>query len=153
QTSAVKVTQLPTPGATTSVNTINPTVQVQGPFSGSVQGPANVLSSGRLSLREAVERGVQYNLGAIGQTQAEREDRGLRRSALSVLLPNLNGYTAETVQQTNLQALGLGRGFIFPGVSVPAIVGPFNFFDLRATLSQSLIDRTAFNNYRSSVET
>src|SRR5262245_19577923 len=51
QTGSVTATQTPTPGTTTSVNTINPTVQTQGPYSGSVWGAARVPFSGRLSLR------------------------------------------------------------------------------------------------------
>src|SRR5262245_8139007 len=40
QAGSVTVTQTPTPGTTTSVNTINPAIQTQGPFSGSVWGAA-----------------------------------------------------------------------------------------------------------------
>jgi outer membrane protein TolC len=153
QTGAVKATQLPVPGTTTSVNTINPSVQVQGPYGGSVDGMANVLATGKLSLREAVQRGLRYNLGAIDQQAAIRQARGQSRIARSVLLPNLNGNASETWQQVNLRALGLGAGELFPGISVPPIVGPFNFFDLRATLTQIVFDRTALNNYRSAKDT
>ena len=38
QGGSVSVTQAPVPGVTTTVNTINPNVQVQGNFSGSVTG-------------------------------------------------------------------------------------------------------------------
>src|SRR5215813_6736644 len=68
QTGSVTATQTPTPGTTTSVNTINPTVQTQGPFSGSVWGAARAPFSVRLSLREAVARGIDFNLGAVGLT-------------------------------------------------------------------------------------
>ena len=71
----------------------------------------------------------------------------------SALLPNLNGNTSETVQQVNLRAFGVRVTSPVPGFSIPTIVGPFNFFDLRATLTQTVIDRTALNNYRSSAET
>jgi outer membrane protein TolC len=145
---------LPTPGTTTSVNTINPAVQVQGPYTGSVQAKATVLTTGKLSFREAIQRGLDYNLGAISQNRAVLQSRGQSRSALSSLLPNVNAYTSETVQQINLLAIGLGTGSIFPiGRSIPSVVGPFNFFDLRATLNQTVFDRTALYNYRSSVET
>jgi outer membrane protein TolC len=154
QTGSVRTTELPIPGATTSVNTINPAVQVQGPYTGSVQPKTNVLASGKLSLREAIQRGLEYNLGAISQTQAVMQSRGQSRSSLSALLPNLNAYTSETVQQINLLAIGLGTGSIFPaGVRIPTVVGPFHFFDLRATLNQTIFDRTALYNYRSTVET
>jgi outer membrane protein TolC len=35
---------------------------------------------------------------------------------------------------------------------VPTVVGPFNYFDLRSTLTQKVFDMTALNNYRSAKE-
>src|SRR5262249_29634999 len=69
------------------------------------------------------------------------------------LLPNLSGYLSETVQQINLGATGFSFdqqiGQLVPGLSIPSVVGPFNFFDLRATLTQRVIDMTAWKNYGS----
>ena len=62
---SVATTQTPIPGATTSVNTINTTVQVSGPFAGS--SPSNTPFSGKLSFNEAIQRGLEFNLGATGQ--------------------------------------------------------------------------------------
>ena len=81
-----------------------------------------------------------------------RQARGQARVARSSLLPNLNGALRESVQQTNLVALGLRFNIPIPGVSIPTIVGPFNYFDLRATLTQTVADLTALNNYRSAQE-
>jgi outer membrane protein TolC len=120
---------------------------VQGPYAGSARSTTRFPFSGRLSLRDAIERAVEFNLGAVGLTQAARQARGQTRIARSALLPNLNGMLSETVQQTNLAALGVR--FNFPGFSPPTVVGPFNFFDVRATLSQTVFDLTARNNYRS----
>jgi outer membrane protein TolC len=64
----------------------------------------------------------------------------------------LNASLSETVQQTNLQALGVRFNFPVPGFSPPTIVGPFNFFDLRASLTQTVLDLTARNNYRATKE-
>jgi outer membrane protein TolC len=148
---AVNTVQTPVPGVTSSVNTLNTSVQVQGPYAGSVSGAAKPFS-GKLSLREAVGRALEYNLGTEGLTQAMRQARGQARVARSSLLPNVNGYLRESVQQTNLQALGLRFNFSFPGISIPTIVGPFNYYDLRATLTQTVADLTALNNYRSAQE-
>ena len=151
QTGTVTINESPVPGTTTSVNTINPTVQVQGPYAGSAE--SKIPLSGKLSLREAVERGLQYNLGSVGISQAVRQAHGQSRVARSALLPNVNGNLAETVEQLNLAAQGLH--FIVPsfaGFSVPSIVGPFNYFDLRATLTQTVVDFTARDNYRSAKE-
>ena len=151
QTGSVTATETPVSGTTNSVNTINPSVQVLGAYAGSTEsGPP---FSGKLSLREAVERGLKYNLGAIGLSNLVRQAHGQSTVARSALLPNVNGNLSETVEQLNLRAQGVhfnappGGGF-----SVPRIVGPFNFFDLRATLSQTLVDLTARNNYRSAME-
>src|SRR5262249_26225632 len=70
QTGSVTTAQSPVPGTTTSVNTINPTVQIQGPFAGSALSTSRLPFTGRLSFREAIERGTDFNLGAIGLTQA-----------------------------------------------------------------------------------
>jgi outer membrane protein TolC len=156
QTGSVTATQTPTPGATTSINTINPTIQTQGPFSGSVWGAARVPFSGRLSLREAVGRGIDFNLGAVGLTNAVAESRAQRKIVRSALLPNISGYLSETVQQINLGATGFSFdqriGQLIPGLSIPSVVGPFNFFDLRATLNQKVFDVTAWKNYGSAKE-
>ncbi len=149
---AVSATESPVPGTTTSINTINPTIQVQGPYAGSAQSTAKIPFSGKLSLRDAVARAVEYNLGAIGLTQAVRQSRGQTRVARSSLLPNLNANLSETVEQINLRAQGLRVSVPIPGFSFPTVVGPFNFFDLRAGLSQTVLDLTQLNNYRSARE-
>lgn len=135
--------ETPVPGTTTSVNTLNSTLQVQGPFTGSASSIAARPFTGKLSFREAIERGLDYNLGPVGLAQAIRQARGQQISARAALLPNLNATFRENELKTDLQALGIS----FPGV--PKVVGPFNYFDLRATLTQNLGDMTAINNYRS----
>lgn len=147
QNGSVNATQSPVPGTTTSINTLNPSIQVQGPFTGSVSGPP---FSGKLSLHEAIQRGLRYNLGAVNLSNAAQQIHGQSRVARSALMPNVNGSLAETVEQLDLQANGVRIKSPFPGVSIPSIVGPFNFFDLRARLSQTVFDLTAWNNYRSS---
>ena len=152
QGGGVTTTETAVPGTTTSVNTINPTIQVQGPYAGSAQSTAKFPFTGKLSLQEAVSRAVEYNLGAIGLTQAVRQSRGQARVARSALLPNLSANLSENVQQSNLRALGLRVSVPIPGFSFPTIVGPFNYFDLRASLSQTVFDLTTLNNYRSARE-
>lgn len=152
QAGSVTTTQTAIPGTTNSINTINPAVQMQGPFTGSTSSVTRRPFSGRLSLREAVDRALEFNLGAVGLTEAVRQARGQSKVARSALLPNLNANLSETVQQIDLQALGVHFDFPIPGFSPPTVVGPFNFFDLRASLSQTVLDLTARNNYRASKE-
>src|SRR5712671_2112790 len=129
---SVAATQAPVPGTTTSVNTINPSIQVSGPYTGAASSTGQRPFSGKLSLREAVERGIEYNLGTRGISLAMRQSEGQSRVVRSVLMPNLNSTLSETVQQTNLAAQGFRISSPFPGVRIPSVVGPFNYFDLRA---------------------
>ena len=150
QSGLVTTVEAPIAGTTDSVNTINPTVQVQGPYSGSASSTAKLPFSGKLSLREAIARGLNYNLGSVGQGNAVRLAEGQSQVARSALLPNVSGYLAETIQQISLQAEGFR--FTIPGFAIPATIGPFNNIDMRGSVSQSIVDLTAWNNYRSSRE-
>ena len=71
--------------------------------------------------------------------------------ARSALLPNINGNLSETVEQTDLAAFGLRISV--PGFHIPTIVGPFNYFALQATLSQTVANLTTIDNYRSAKAT
>jgi len=142
----VKTSEAPAPSTTATVNTLNPSVQVQGEYAGSTPGIAKMPFNGKLGLREAVQRGLAYNLGETGATQALRQAQGQSKAALSSLLPNLNGTVNENVQTTDLKALGFR--FNFPQFAIPAVIGPFNYIDLRAHLSQTFFDLTSINNYR-----
>jgi outer membrane protein TolC len=148
QSGSVTAVESPIAGTTTSVDTINPTVQVQGPFTGSASSMARMPFSGKLSLREAIARGLNYNLGAVVQSNAARQAQGQSQVARSALLPNASGYLAETLQQISLGAEGLR--FKIPGFTIPPTIGPFNNIDLRGSLTQSIVDLSAWNNYRSS---
>jgi outer membrane protein TolC len=142
----VKTSEAPAPSTTATVNTLSPNVQVQGTYAGSTPGIAKMPFNGMLGLREAIQRGLAFNLGETGATQALRQAQGQSKVALSNLLPNLNGTINENVQTTDLRAEGFR--FSFPGFTIPAVIGPFNYIDFRAHLSQSVFDLTAINNYR-----
>jgi outer membrane protein TolC len=148
QGGSVNATQQPVPGTTTSVNTLNPSVAVSGPYSGSMRSATGIPFSGKLSLEEALKRGLMYNLGSVGVTQTARQNSAQVRIARSALLPNINGNLSENVEQTDLAALGLRISSPFPGVRIPTVAGPFNYFALQATLSQTVANLTAIDNYR-----
>lgn len=150
QTGGVVATEAPVPSTTTSVNTLNPTISVSGPYTGSANSTAHLPFSGKLSLRDAIRRGVQYNLGSVGMTQSLLQARAQARAARSAMLPNFNGDVQDTEETVNLRSFGIN--FSFPGFTVPTIVGPFNVLDIRGRVSQSLADLTQIDNYRSAKE-
>jgi outer membrane protein TolC len=144
---SVSATESPVPSTTTSVNTLNTTVSIQGEYAGSARSTVRLPFSGKLSLSEAIDRGVRYNLGAVDMSQALRQASGQARIARSSLLPNLQGDIEDTEETVNLNALGIN--FSVPGFAIPSMAGPFNVLDLRARLTQTIADFTALNNYRS----
>ena len=118
----------------------------QSPFQGSAPEGTATSEVLQIDFKEAVERGLRNNLGLLlagDQTQAAR---GQRWQQLAELLPNISIRALEDVQTTSLAALGF-RGNIFP-VAVPRLIGPFNYFDLRATASQRVFDYRALEKER-----
>ena len=151
QGGSVGAAEQPVPGTTSSVNTLNPSVQISGAYGGSTRSTTAMPFSGKLSLQEALERGLAFNLGAAGLAQAVRQTRAQVTVARSALLPNINGNLSETVQQSDLAAMGLRISV--PGFHIPTIAGPFNYFALQASLSQTVANLTALDNYRSAQAT
>lgn len=143
---SAKTSEQPAPSTTATVNTLSPSVQVQGTYAGSTPGPGVKPFDRRLGLRDAIQRGLAYNLGQSGATQTLRQSEGISKSARSYLLPNLNGSVTENVQTQDLKAFGFK--FSFPGFAIPNVIGPFNYLDLRAKVSQTIFDYAAISNYR-----
>lgn len=102
-----------------------------------------------LSLRDAIDRGLKYNLGAVLADEATRSARGTRLRALSDLLPHLNVQTTETREQMSLKSFGFPS---IPGLAIPTILGPFSVFDARAYLSQTILDFNAIHGFHSQNE-
>jgi outer membrane protein TolC len=97
-----------------------------------------------LSLDDAIARGLKHNLGLILTTQSQQSSHGSQLQELQSLLPTITGTVKESVQQTDLQALGLrGEGF-------PSIIGPYGYTDIRASLTWSLINISSLQNYLAS---
>jgi outer membrane protein TolC len=113
------------------------------PFLGSVPSGEPTSESLVLTIADAINRALARNLGVLLAEDGIGRARGARWRALSELLPNISGRVTETRQQLNLAAFGfpLPAGF-------PSIVGPFNVFDARISLSQSILDFKALNDAR-----
>jgi outer membrane protein TolC len=122
----------------------------QSQFQGSV--PSGIVSSApvALTLRDAIDRGLKANLGLLVSDSANETARGERLRSLSALMPQVNAKGEETVQQISLKTIGFN--FQFPGVSIPTVVGPFHFTDVRASASWSAFDYSAQKNYKSARE-
>lgn len=145
----VQQTAAPPPGS--SVNTLNPQVQVQGAYNGSVPGKDSPQGTITLTIEEAVRRGLATNLGVIGADATSMQARAQRLQARSSLLPNVSGSLAENAAKVDLTAEGFSASSFGNSIpfSFPTVVGPFHYYDLHGSLQQSLLDFAAIHNLKS----
>lgn len=115
-------------------------------FSGSVPTGAVSATPVSLSLRDAIQRGLRYNLGILTSRDIADTVKAERRRTLSTLLPNLSAGATQTSQQLDLVAFGLS----IPGF--PAVVGPFGYQNVRAYFQQTVYDRVSLKNLKSADE-
>jgi outer membrane protein TolC len=128
QTSAIPTRQLP-PGS---------------PFAGGVPDGQPTAQTLQLTVGDVIHRALEHNLGVLLSEQAVDHAGGDRWIALSDMLPSVNGRIAEMRQRINLAAFG----FDTSRFGIPSVVGPFNTFDARVYLTQSVFDLHALNNTR-----
>ena len=95
-----------------------------------------------LTLRDAINMALRYNLGQIESGENARIARGQRLRAMSTLLPQITGGAAENVQQFSAATLGIK----IP--QVPAVIGPFSFTTAQANASQNLFNFESIQRFR-----
>ena len=134
---------------TSGSGTTQPPSSSQNPVFGSVADTKPTPGVLHLTFREAIERALRHNLAALLSEYNTTAARGEKWKQLSELLPNVNATVQEVAEKESLEAQGL-RGEIAPGVTFPRVIGPFSYFDTRASATQKLIDWKAIQQYRAS---
>lgn len=138
------------PGQSGSVATPVAPVQIPQPqidastYQGSLSSGQLTPGVLQLSLDDAVQRGLRYNLGLILTSQNVLSARASRLEELQGLLPTATAKVTEADEESDLQAEGLR----IPGF--PTIIGPYGFTDIRASLTWSLFNLSALQNYLAS---
>ncbi len=122
----------------------------QSPFTGSEPEGKATPEVLQLTFQDAIDRGLRNNLGLLLSGDQTIVARGERWKELSNLLPNLQARLQEDVQTQSLTALGF-KSNVFP-FPVPRVIGPFNYFDARASLSQSVFNFKDFEEERAASE-
>src|SRR6185369_17732268 len=100
-----------------------------------------------LTLLDAIDRGLKYNLGLLLSQQGNNTAAAQRLRAFAKLMPDVQARVADSSQQINLAAFG----FPVP-VGQNPIIGPFNVFDLRASVTQNVFDLSLTNRLRAADE-
>jgi len=99
----------------------------------------------RLTLQDAIQRGLQANLSVlIAQTRVEEAEGTRTRRLSAALLPRVNAQAYANAQNRNLQAFGISA----PGF--PAVVGPFSNYDFRIYAQQNVVDLQSYRNLKAS---
>ena len=108
---------------------------------GSAQQPPPV----RLTLQDAIRKGLQANLGVLVAGTRVDEAEGTRMRRLSAaLLPRVNAQTYANAQNRDLRAFGIS----LPGM--PEVVGPFSNYDFRVYAQQNVVDLQSYRGLKAS---
>jgi outer membrane protein TolC len=112
----------------------------------SLLSPASAQQSSlHLTLRQAIEKGLQANLSVLVAGSQVEESEGTRTRSLSAaLFPRVRAESYANLQNRNLRAFGIS----FPGL--PAVVGPFSNYDFRVAADQNILDLQSYRNYKAS---
>ncbi len=99
----------------------------------------------RLTLQDAIQKGLQANLSVLIAGSQLNQDEGTRLRRLSAaLLPRVNAQTYANLQNRDLRAFGIS----LPGM--PEVVGPFSNYDVRLYAQQNIINRQSLHELRAS---
>ena len=141
------------PGAMQQAPPSQPPIVGEGPSNASFQGS---VAQGQatpgpidLSLKDAIQRGLKFNLGVLNSAQSSLNVRAQRLRTLSELLPNVTGDYTQSFNRINLAAEGFRISL--PPTSpfqIPQIV-TFGVVDARVNLTQSVVDLARLRNLRS----
>lgn len=147
ESNSVSVTQSTTnSGGGNTVNTINSSVAVTGPFSGSATTGKDSGTVLTLTLENALSLGLRSNLGVVDQASSVMQARGQRTVARSELLPTINTVVSEALERINLRTQGVESN-TFPETA------KFNFYDARAArLQEAVFDLVRIENLHSASE-
>jgi len=95
-----------------------------------------------LTLQDAIDMAVRYNLGIIESGENVRDARGQRLRALSGLMPQIGASGTENVEQISAAAFGIKASII------PSVIGPFSYTTIQATLNQTLFSVESIQRFR-----
>jgi outer membrane protein TolC len=107
----------------------------------------------QLSLKKAIE----IALAPEGSTRVKLAEEALKQAAAradqarAALLPDFEGYIQDQNETNNLKAFGFQFPNVpIPGFTIPTFVGPFNVFDVRASVNQTVFDFSTIRRYQAS---
>jgi outer membrane protein TolC len=129
----------------TSVFAASAQISQPPPFptiSGSVPAGPATGDVRHLTLREAIDMALRYNLGAVESGENIRAVHGQRLQALSALLPQVSAGFSHNAAQVTSASLGFMSPFI------PPVIGPFGYSTVVANVNQIVLNVESIRRYR-----
>ena len=105
-------------------------------------------ASYRLTLSDAIQRGLRANLGVLVAETRAQEAMAVSEQRQSLLLPRAHIETPVVVQSIDLAAMGIS----IPGLPLPQVVGPFSTYGARAFADQDIVNLQSLHTLRSARE-
>src|SRR6185437_8273280 len=121
--------------------------QSLNPYLGSVPGGKVVEGEIKLTLSDAVRRGLEFNLGLIESQQGSADASAQRMRAFAAMLPQITARAQQNFEQISTAELGIK----FPpqsGLRLPATLGGFGYSDNRVALQYPAFDTSLRAQYQ-----
>lgn len=130
-----------------STNPSAAATQSLNPYLGSVPGGRLVDGEIRLTLADAVHRGLSFNLGLIESQQADATVKAERGRAFAALLPQITARAQQSFEQISTAELGIK---LPPqtGIRLPGTLGGFGYSESRVELQYPVFDASLRAQYR-----
>lgn len=141
-------------GSIATPRTINPAAnsttpsslagQQQNPFLGSVPSGQPTAEPLELSLADAIDRGLRFNLGVIENQASLRQAEALRLRSLSAMIPSVSALLGQNLNQLSTVAIGIKA----PGL--PVSTGQFSYQERYVTFSDAGLNMSSLYHYQAS---
>ncbi len=133
-----------------AADTTNPSAratQTLNPYLGSTPDGKVIDGEIRISLEDAIARGLRFNLGLIDSQQADAGARAEREHALSQLLPQISARAQQSYSQLSYKSLDIK---LPPqtGIVLPPITGNFGYSEADIVAHSSVLNLGLLNRYR-----
>jgi outer membrane protein TolC len=133
-----------------AADTTNPSAratQTLNPYLGSTPEGKVVDGEIRISLEDAIVRGLRFNLGLIDSQQADASVRAEREHALSQLLPQISARAQQSYEQLSFKALNIK---LPPqaGFQLPPTTGGFAYGEGDILAHSAVVNLELLNRYK-----
>lgn len=133
-----------------AADTTNPSdraTQTLNPYLGSTPDTKVVDEEIKLSLEEAVARGLKFNLGLIDSEQADAQVRAQREHAFAELLPQISARAEQTYQQFSYNELNIKLPPA-SGLALPPTSGGFGYSETRTYAETPVLNIHLLETYK-----